>query len=209
MKIIQSFLKYRPSRDYIIKEANLAWLKLSINVPADEIYKEFLSVKDMLVLHRSEDKYSNLANVGWKSLTIYGIAPDVTVKSEQKHDWTTVAEKCPFTVNWIKEHFEINNNTGRIRFMLLEPGGYILPHVDRDTVGLKETNIAITNPKNCRFQFLDRGKIPFEPGSAFLIDTSKKHMVVNNSEEDRLHIIVHSNIKSGIIEKSYEDSFYN
>ena len=209
MKIIQSFLKHRPSRDYIVNETNLAWLQLSMPVPVEQILAEFSRVSNLVVDHRSEDRYSNLSNVGWKSLTLHGVSHDVTTASNATHTWTDIAERCPVTVGWLKEHFEIDSTTGRIRFMILEPGGYILPHQDRDQQGLREINIAITNPAGCTFRFLDRGIIPFEPGTAFIIDTSKRHFVINNSNQSRLHMIVHSTLKPGIIEQSYADCFYN
>lgn len=192
-----------------MNETNLAWLELSLAVPTEQILREFSEVSHMAVAHRSNDRYLNLSNVGWKSLTLYGVSHDITTESSDAHDWTSLADRCPMTVSWLKEHFNINDETGRIRFMILEPGGYILPHQDRDQQGLKEVNIAITNPEGCVFRFLDRGTIPFRPGTAFMIDTSKKHFVVNNSEETRLHIIVHSTPKSGIVEQSYADSFYH
>jgi len=93
--------------------------------------------------------------------------------------------------------------------MLLEPGGYILPHADRSQRGLREINVAITQPQGCCFRFLDRGTIPFEVGSAFIIDTSNRHTVWNNSDEYRLHIILHTQISDKILEDSYADSFYS
>ena len=56
----------------------------------------------------------------------------------------------------LQEFFIINEDTGRIRFMLIEPGGYILPHHDRDIKRLHEINVAIKQPKNCIFKFFRR-----------------------------------------------------
>ena len=99
-----------------------------------------------------------------------------TEANEGHHTWTSVADQCPQTKQWIQQNFIINKQTGRIRFMYLEPGGWIMPHKDRDVHKLYEINVAITNPKGCVFRMLERGNIPFAPGKAFIIDTANKHL---------------------------------
>ena len=74
---------------------------------------------------------------------------------------------------------------------------------------LYETNIAITHPDDCKFRFLDYGTVPFKTGKAFMVDISNKHFVYNDSDQVRLHIIVHSALKSGIVKSSYEQNFYS
>jgi hypothetical protein len=93
--------------------------------------------------------------------------------------------------------------------MLLESNGFILPHTDRDSKQLKEINVAIYQPNDCWFKFIKNGIIPFQSGEAYLIDTSNEHIVVNQSKEDRLHIILHTDIEDRIIEESYAISYHN
>ena len=208
MKAIASFLKYRPKKEFIIK-SGLPWLQLDIDVPARDIFSEFIKIEDQLVLHREQDKFGSLTHNGWKSATLYGVSTTQTTDSNKLHTWTDLANSCPITVNWIKENFIVNEKTGRIRFMFLPPGGYILPHKDRDSTKLSEINIAITNPKGCVFRFMDRGTIPFASGTGFIIDTSNKHMVFNDSQEPRLHMILHTEVSNEIIERSYEKCYYS
>ena len=78
--------------------------------------------------------------------------------------------------------------------MLLEPGGYILPHQDRkdEEKRLSVCNISLNNPEGCNFIFKDHGRVPFEDtGSAFLMDISNVHAVYNNSDKPRIHMIIH------------------
>ena len=78
--------------------------------------------------------------------------------------------------------------------MLLEPGGYILPHQDRsdEEKRLSVCNISLNNPENCNFIFKDHGIVPFEDqGSAFLMDISNVHAVYNDSDTPRIHMIIH------------------
>lgn len=206
--MILSFLKHRPKAKKIKNEMKLPWLELDIDVPVQTIMEEFENVKNQLVYHRADDQLLTETHKGWRSLTIYGINPSVTEDTEGNHAWTSVADQCPKTKQWIENTFIINNNTGRIRFMVIDPGGWILPHKDRDIHQLKEINVAITNPKGSIFRMLERGNIPFEPGKAFILDIANRHMLHNNSNELRLHIILHTDIDDKVIERSYENCYY-
>jgi len=209
LKAIRSLLKFRPSSDYIRNDTGLPWLRLNIDVPVSDIRTEYEQNAEFLISHRSQDSWANMSHKGWKSAVLYGVDTHITTNSDLPHDWTSLSYNCPKTTHWIKDNFIINEKTERIRFMLLEPGGYILPHADRSQRGLREINVAITQPQGCCFRFLDRGTIPFEVGSAFIIDTSNRHTVWNNSDEYRLHIILHTQISDKILEDSYADSFYS
>lgn len=208
MKAIDSFLQYKPDAEWIRKNSGLPWLELGLKVPVDEILKEFEIVKHRLVNHRIHDIIVGHKHQGWKSMCIYGASTETTTSSDEQHTWTDIATYCPRTVDWIKQNFIINENTGRLRFMFLEPGGYIMPHVDRSVSKLSEINVAITNPPGCIFRFLDRGTVPFQSGKTFIIDTSNRHMVYNNSDQPRLHMILHTKIADNHIVEGYEKSYY-
>lgn len=209
MKIIEYSLRYRPSANWIVNNSKLPYLKLNMSVPYNEIYAEWQTVKEQAVDHRADDALLSYKNQGWKSLVLYGTNATATQESSGTLDWTDIASKCPKTTQWLKDNFIIDNTTGRIRFMLLDAGGYILPHKDREEKFLYETNIAIHNPKENVFRFTEYGNVPFENGDAYMLDISNKHFVVNNSNEDRLHIIVHAKVDSKLIEESYGNRYYN
>jgi hypothetical protein len=40
-------------------------------------------------------------------------------------------------------------------------------------------------------EFEKYGEVPFKPGRGFILDLGIKHCVINQSNEDRYHIIVH------------------
>jgi len=207
MKVLESFLNYRPSADTIKNNLGLAYLKLDLSVPYEQMLVEANQIKHKFVVHRSTDKlFGKLMHQGWKSLTLHGASSTTTGYTEEPYIWTEIADLCPVTSDWIKNNFDV---TGRVRFMLLEAGGYILPHSDREIKYLSEVNIALNNPIGCTFRFLDRGNIPFEPGQAYIIDTSNKHMVYNNSSQDRIHIIIHGNVNKDLLERSYANCYYS
>lgn len=209
-KIIEYLLRFRPTAQWVINESKLPYLPLDINVPVDAILTEWEQVKHEAVFHRDSDTYGNVQNTGWKSLTLYGLDKHNTYGVGAGMSWVDIADRCPKTVNWLNDTFVINEKTGRIRFMFLEPGGFIVLHKDRDVSKLYEINIAITNPDGCVFRFLNHGTVPFKPGTACLMDISHDHFVVNNSAEPRLHIIVHSTLRDEkIITDSYANRYYN
>ena len=72
---------------------------------------------------------------------------------------------------------------------------------------LYAVNMSLNNPDGCRFRMKDKGDIPYSnEGSTFMIDTSNIHSVYNNSNIDRIHIIVHG-LYSGPFAKLVDSSF--
>jgi len=208
-KITKLLLKYRPPASWIVNESGLPYLRLDITVPTQLIWQEWQQVKHMAVDHRSTDIYASESNKGWRSLVLHGTDSTETEAIADNMGWTEIANLCPYTVNWIKETFIVDQTTGRIRFMLLEPNGQIVLHKDRNSKRLCEINVAITQPENCEFRFKNYGAVPFTAGKAFMVDISNEHFLYNYSDQPRLHMILHTKISPATIVKSYENRFYN
>ena len=183
---------------WLLEESGWPYFKLSAldDHPYRKMHDEALALSDKFYSHR-EDTYGK----GWKSLTIHGIDDDtqsLAQYGERKDvlnqlDWTWVADKCPTTKKFLTDVWPAEY-LNRVRFMLLEPGGYILPHQDRpdEEKRLSVCNISLNNPEGCSFIFKDKGRVPFEDkGSAFLMDISNVHSVWNNSDTSRIHMIIH------------------
>jgi aspartyl/asparaginyl beta-hydroxylase (cupin superfamily) len=91
--------------------------------------------------------------------------------------------------------------------MLLEPGGYITPHVDAHNHVFGAVNISLNNPEGCRL-VTECGTVPFRSsGSAMFLNTSYQHAVWNDSNEDRIHMIVHGAADRSYWHKLVVDSF--
>lgn len=187
---------------WIVFESEWPYFRLSAldDQPYKEMYNEALALIDEFYDHR-EDTYGH----GWKSLTLHGLNEDTQSLNQyighykDRKDvlrdlkWTSVADKCPITKKYLTEAFPAEY-LNRVRFMLLEPGGYILPHQDRpdSQKRLSVCNISLNNPEDCKFIMEGHGTVPFDNnGSAFLVDVSNKHAVWNKSSKPRLHMIVH------------------
>lgn len=180
--------------DWLQQDTNIPYVKLDLEIPWKEIYQEALDVKDQCIVHREHE-----GNGTWKSICLHGIDAEYTndwmyydreFLEEPTYKWTRISNQCPITTEFFKNNFPYKTYK-RLRFMWIEPGGYILPHQDNHERCLNPVNISIYNPAGCEFRYKNWGNIPFTNGSAFLIDVGKPHAVWNRSSEARLHIIAH------------------
>ena len=174
-----------------IVASGLPWLRLDLAFPHERMLDEARRQAARFVSHRGNGR-------GWRSLCLHGISPTHTLAAteygyagehEAPHRWTEIAESCPETVAFLKtlpaKRFY------RVRFMMLEPGGYIAPHQDAKLSRLGPINVALNQPSGCLFKVERGGVIPFTAGSAFLIDIANRHCLINGSRNARFHIIVH------------------
>ena len=202
--------------NWIVNESELPWLELDIEFPYAEMHAEAVALKDEFVAHRDQDGGGGYRHKGWRSLCIHGIDAYKTNHYDQygyrsndevPYIWTHIANRCPVTVRFFQDVFPYSRYY-RLRFMLLEPGGYITPHRDTDVNKLSPVNVALNTPVGCMFKMKDHdGFVPLKTGNAILLDVGNTHAVYNKSEEDRYHIIVHG-VKTTeyerLVERSYE-----
>ena len=184
-----------------MNNSGLPWLHLDISVPYRTILSEIKNIESLLIDHR--DDYGE--HYGWKSFCIHGKSYDATREENYYNDnrpyvWTAEAQTgMPQTLDYFANTWP-GSQFQRIRVMLLEPGGYISIHQDSNISKLTAINIAITQPDKCKFVMARHGVVPFEQGRAFWLDLSNQHIVINNSDQPRWHIIVH---------QSFDDNFQN
>lgn len=172
-------------------------LKLDILVPNyTQMLAEATALKDRYTGHYTDDP----DNIGWKSLSLYGLG-------ETKHEswddygyenaeeaakdfiWTPAAYECPTIMKWLLTQFP-SKRFGRVRLMLLEAGGQIGEHSDTSYKILENINIPLSNPKECIWFWGDGDFLNMEPGGVYAMNISYPHKIINNSNEDRYHIIV-------------------
>ena len=188
-----------PSKDFTMREyfqSEGKYLKLNIELPYEEMCKEAFALIDKFTSHRSGE-YSH---GGWESLTIHGLGWDKHENydfygykkgkdaSKDMH-WTEIADLCPVTTKWLKEVFPCNRY-GRVRFMLLRAGGHIAPHFDSSMKLIENINVALNNPIGCKWIWGDGEELIMEPGGVYAMNLHYTHELVNNSNEDRMHIII-------------------
>ena len=170
------------------------YLKLDIPFPHEAMLAEAKALRDRFVTHRGGE------SKGWLSLTQHGFGENKTgiwrdygfktsVEASDHMFWTEAADLCPITKQFFLTNFPCHKY-GRVRFMLLEAGGYIGPHTDSSIPMVENINMVLNNPADCDWVWGDGdANPPMEPGGAYSMNIHYEHAVYNNSNEDRYHII--------------------
>ena len=185
-----------------------AFLPIIMNDKDIDWHNLFLEAKQFdkhYIPHRPHEKHKD-----WSSVVLHGIS-SIHTQSPEAYGytnetapwrWTDISDFCPNIVYMIKKCFPYEQYF-RIRIMRIAPGGYIWPHMDGGFDHLGPINIAINNPDNCNFYMEGVGILPFKQGTAISLNVgSKMHAVVNNSNENRYHIILH-----GRTDRNTEENF--
>ena len=186
---------YKNEKEYFKSDAK--YLKLPLQFDYRGILTEAIKLKDKFVTHRD----GSYAHSGWKSLCLHGLSETSTngwshygyknaYEAGLDSKWTSIADECPITMDFITNHFP-SNRFARVRFMLLEAGGHIGEHVDSRVPLLENINLSLSNPEGCIWHWGDGETMFMEPGSAYAVNIHYPHSVINNSNEDRYHLIIH------------------
>lgn len=179
-------------KHYFFSDAK--FLILDIAVPYMKMLQEVQALKHRFTPHRGE------SHNGWKSLALYGLSEDKheswqdygyenAVQAADDFVWTEAAKDCPITMDFLLNTFPCKRY-GRVRFMLVEAGGWISLHSDTKHRILENINIPLSNPKECMWHWGDGEELFMEPGIPYAMNISYEHSIVNNSTEDRYHLIV-------------------
>lgn len=188
--------------EWIQTKSNWPTLKLNCEFPLQAVKEELKNLDEHWVAHRDND------SEGWESMCIHGQSATHTsgwTDDLPDYGWTEVADKCPRTVDWLKNTWSFREYH-RVRFMKLKPGGYIAPHQDRPDRNLTAINISIHEPVGHEFALEDAGTVPWREGDIRLIDIGRKHSLRNTGTEDRIHMIIHGKY-SGQTVQDIIDSF--
>lgn len=200
--------------DWITNTNRTPYLELNLNGPWKEMLEEAKSVDHMFVQHRGSYDHQ-----GWSSLCVHGLGATITdaagaypeyrdIPDDQlNYHWTEVADLCPITTNFFKTSLPYQKYL-RVRFMRLAPSGYISPHHDSTSFRLLAVNISLNNPNGCTMVQKGVGIVPFkDEGSIFLFNNSYEHIVWNQSNEVRYHMVVHGTYGMGwptLVNSSYK-----
>lgn len=198
--------------DWLLNKSDFSWLELDINIDINLWKEEAAQSVNYFVPHREDDSH------GWNSCCIHGINIEstgawtrygYTDENLVPYRWTEVSDLTP-NIKTFWQQFPYDSYR-RIRFMEVEPGGYINPHSDApgrlpgesNFDALKfgvPVNVAIVHPDNCFMSLEDRGCVPFTEGKAFIINIRNYHSVINLSDTPRIHLIAHGKIDKKINE---------
>lgn len=188
---------------WILGQSGLPWLPLRLDFPYEAMAEEALRLRDRFVSHRSGKEGGGYVdgNRGWAAIALHGVSAEHTMsfnmygykgEEEVPYRWTEIADACPVTVDFLRRTYPCGQYY-RVRYTIIEPGGFIYPHTDRKNSALWEVNLALRNPEGFHFKMEGAGYIPFAPGRGFVLDVSRQHALVNLADEDRVHMIIHGN----------------
>jgi hypothetical protein len=204
-EIPQELTADRHIANWILNIANIGWIELDLDIDIDRWKIESQVANQYFVDHRGQQ------HPGWNSCCIHGIDVDktgswtnygFTNESDVPYTWTSLSAQTPNITKFWKDQFPIEKYR-RIRFMELEPEGYIAPHSDApgnlpgeyQGINILEhgapINIAISHPSECYMTVEGYGCVPFAPGRAFMVNIRNYHSVINFSKEQRIHMIAH------------------
>lgn len=183
----------------LYRALKVPYLKLALpQANWEGMLSEAFALEPAFVPHRSEHSR------GWKSLCIHGVSAQQTMayvdygytsEYTTPYQWTEITHRCPLTVSWLQQLLEHGyyDKFFRVRYMWLEPEGYIDFHRDRPegSCELGPLNVALNMPEGCHWVFKKWGRVPFHAGTAMCVDISNEHAVYNSSRQPRVHMILH------------------
>ena len=106
---------------------------------------------------------------------------------------TDVGQRCPRTIEWVKSlpYARIDD----IRFLVIKPNGYITKHIDvPERNWLEPLNICLSYPEGNKF-VLNNKQVDYVPGMPLVLNIHYEHYVENNSDQERVHLLVHGKKK--------------
>lgn len=207
--IVNNVINLCAENDVFYLESTLRFPKESID-EVQQVHEEGYFVR-----HRGGD------SKGWMSCALHGWGKGPRAEyyrtmnpsgygfteDEVVYGWTELEEIAPRTKEFLLDNFDCSIMR-RARFMLLEPGGYIVAHRDGENRSISSAiNVCLTQPKDCYLRRADTlEEVPFEPTKMFFYDNRVLHEAQNNSNENRFHFIIHG-YGSDIIRQNIVDSY--
>jgi hypothetical protein len=180
------------------KPDRINWLEIKVPFDTSTWAEEANRINPYYVTHRGAEEHD-----GWSSCCLHGLGIDKTngyefyQTEDTGYDWTELAQLTPTITNFWKT-FPAESYK-RIRFMKLAAGGRISLHRDcepEDLVGFDPfehdfaLNLAVVHPEECTMTVAG-ATVPWKTGMSILLNVSKDHEVINNSNHDRIHMIAH------------------
>jgi hypothetical protein len=199
---------------------DIFYLKANVQFPEESIQEALQVLEEgFFVKHRGGQ------SAGWQSCALWGWgkgSPEYYrtmnpsgygfTEEEVVWGWTEIEEIAPRTKQFLSDTYNMEYMR-RCRFMLLEPGGWIEAHDDGKERSIHSAvNVAITQPENCYLRRVDtKEEVPFKPREMFFYDNRVVHEAKNDSNENRLHFIIHGfrdQMAKQLLIDSFEEQYH-
>lgn len=168
---------------------NQLYAQLPFSFDPEKLLKDLQQVhKSEWVNHPNKNAYEGV----WMATSLMstsGEATEIMALENQAYKATGLLAKAPY-IQQVIDTFQ--TKVEAVRFMKL--GGYSLikTHRDRGThfdEDLARLHIPVMTHENVDF-ILDGKKVPMDIGNCYYIDADVPHSVVNNSDQDRVHLLI-------------------
>lgn len=183
-------------REYFISKSK--YLDLDVTFPHEAMLEEARALRSRFIAHRDS------TSEGWYGLVLHGLDEHKTgawkdygitdpKQAGKQMRWTEAADLAPVTKDYFVNHFPCNKYS-RVRFMLLEAGGYIDFHSDSRGPFIDNISFVLNSPHGFEWRWQDGSpNLDMIPGHAYAMNIHYHHGLWNNSNEDRYFIIASRN----------------
>lgn len=106
-----------------------------------------------------------------------------------REEYKILSEARPIVMNLM--HYVGGERLGRVMINKIEPGGRITPHADTPAHAdyYSRMHVVLQSSPGVIFECADE-QVYMETGSVWWFNNKEVHSVINNSSEDRIHMIV-------------------
>lgn len=179
-------------REYFISESK--YLDLDVKFPYAEMLEEAKALRHRYTRHREG------TSDGWHGLVLHGLDEHKTgawknygitdpAEARDLMHWTEAADLAPITKDYFVNHFPCKKYS-RVRFMLLEAGGFIGFHSDSKGPIIDNISFVLNSPEGFEWRWQDGSpNVDMFPGHAYAMNIHFHHGLWNKSKEDRYFII--------------------
>ncbi len=121
--------------------------------------------------------------------------PDIfPAKNEEVADWNELIGYFPFTREFVSKLliFFAARYLGKVMFAKMPPGCMMNWHIDPYPIysGFSRLHIPLFSEQGASDFYTEQGNFSMQIGSTYLYDTALVHTAKNNSNKDRIHLIV-------------------
>jgi hypothetical protein len=166
-----------------------SFIKLPFDLDALKLQKD---LDACLALNWKQHFNQNDFSGDWSGIALRsasGNETDIFSHPDSVYKNTPLLDACPYFQELISM-FECEKET--IRLLRLAPGSKIKEHRDRGAgyqFGNFRVHIVIRTHEDVSF-VVDNGEVPMKTGECWYADFDRPHSVVNNSQEERVHLIM-------------------
>ena len=192
---------------FITTQSEIPYLVLNKKFDASKAYDEIKKVDDAGLFVRYYSKFVDSKTEGWYATALYGQSAtnpwnaqpslEYSHLPHQGNVWTESSELMPYMMSVLEDFLGLENVNRCVCFKL-KPGGFVELHNDEPKTNgyiMKQINFHIHWPKDCVWYLegSENGIHPTVNGTVTMHSSIAKHVITNNSNEDRYFIWAFAN----------------